>query len=198
MTVPNLKLAIVGHGRSGKDTAAEWFRDHTPLAYTMSTSRILLPLVVSRLYFIDIDSCTEENYPDLFEKEWDRRHDFREFWFDTGIWARRFDPAFLARAAVARGQDIVVGIRDGAEIRTTRSEGLVDLVLWIDRDVPPDPTLTYGVEEADVVIPNRWGLDAFHGRLRRLARSLGLLPTKTRWPLAHPIQAAHDHLESGA
>jgi hypothetical protein len=155
-----MKLAIVGPSRCGKDVAARWFAEHTPLRYSKSTSQVIAPHAAARLGL-----SAEEAFA--------RRHEDRDLWFKLGCELRRDDPAYLARE-VLRDGDLVVGVRDRAEMEATIREGLVDLVIWIDRDVPVDPTLTYGRELADVVIENRWSLADLHRRLDRLASTWGL------------------------
>jgi hypothetical protein len=126
---PALKLAIVGPGRSGKDTAAEWFA---------------------------------------------ARHDRRAIMRAKGDAMRESDPAALAREALKFG-DIANGIRAKVEIEAVKLEGLVDLTIWIDREVERDDTLEFGPEVADIIIQNHGGLADFHARLARLARSWGVL-----------------------
>lgn len=155
-----MKIAIVGPGRSGKDEMAIRLAGTTSLRYSRSTSEVIAPHAAKRL--------------GLSVKEaFRRRHEDRELWYRIGVELRADDPAFLAREVLKDG-DIVVGVRDRLELETTCDEGLVDLVVWIDRDVPPDPTLTYGVDLADIIIPNRWELADFHRRIDRLAATWGV------------------------
>lgn len=163
---PFLPLALCGPGRSGKDEAALWFRHHCRLAYNRSTSAVICPHIAADLGISEAEA-------------WARRHADRDLWHRKGIALRHADPAALVRD-VLRDNDLVVGVRDGDEIRAAREEGLVKLLIWIDRDVPPDPTLQYGPEECDVRLDNRGDLAAFHRRLDRLARALGLLTSRNR------------------
>lgn len=80
---------------------------------------------------------------------------------------RANDAAYLARRTLEHG-DIAVGIRDGAEMQAVLDEQLVDLAIWIERDVPLDPTLTYGPELCHVIMQNRSTLEAFHAKLGAL------------------------------
>lgn len=157
-----MKIAIVGPGRSGKDEAAHWFRDHTGLRYFGPTSMVITPHAAMRLGL-----SLDEAYA--------RRHEDRALWRKIGDELRAHDSAHLARTTLNAG-DIVVGVRARVEMEAVQSESLVDLTLWISREVPPDDTLEFGSEVADVVIENHWDLPAFHRRLERLARSWGLLP----------------------
>jgi hypothetical protein len=158
-----LKIAIVGHGRAGKDEAAAYFHEHTRCRYALSTSEVIAPVAAARLGLPVAEAFA-------------RRHEDRATWRAIGDEMRANDPAALARETLRHG-DICVGIRAIVEIEAVRREGLVGLIIWIDRDVPPDPTLEFGSEQADIVIENRWDLPAFHARLRRLANAMGVLRT---------------------
>ena len=158
--VPCLPLALSGPSQCGKDTVAEWFRDNCGLRYGRSTSAVICPHIAAE------DGIS-------FEEAFARRHEDRERWFRKGIELRKDDPAALVREVVKDG-DIVVGVRDGAEFRAARDQGLFRLSIWIDRDVPDDPTLTYGPEECDLRLDNFDGIPELHRRLERLARGLGI------------------------
>ena len=157
---PGLRLAIVGPGRAGKDACAEWLAANTPLRYTGSCSSVIAPHAARRLGL----GVTEA---------FARRHEDRDLWRAIGDELRRDDPAALARETLRHGE-LCVGVRARVEIEAVIRERLVDLVLWIDRDVPPDPTLEFGPEVATVILPNRGTLADLHGRLRALARAWGL------------------------
>jgi hypothetical protein len=153
-------IAICGPGRCGKDTVAAWFRDHRRMAYAKATSEVIVPHAARKIGLSDSEMFA-------------RRHEFRPLMFDTGVELRRDDPAYLAREVLKTG-DLVVGVRDRVEMEAVRREKLVDLAIWIDRDVPPDPTMGYGPELCDIIVPNRWGLPELYGRLETLANLLNL------------------------
>lgn len=163
MNQPLPTIAICGPGRSGKDTAANWFARHTHLRFGRSTSEIIAPYAAERLGRpVDVAFA--------------HRHQNRVFWFNVGNELRATDPAFLVRECL-KGGEIVVGMRNRSEVLAVRSERLVDLVVWIDRDVPTDPTMEFGPAECDVIVQNRGTLDEFEDRLAALARWAGLRTT---------------------
>lgn len=157
---PRPKLAICGHGRCGKDTAAAWLRDNAGFRWSASTSWYLAIDMAKRL------GCSRE-------EAYERRHEgdvMRTLWYDTANEIREHDPGYLVRQALVDG-DIVSGLRDLAEIVHLRESGLADLIIWIDRDVPVDPTMAYGPEVCDVIIENPTdNLPLFFSRLERLCR----------------------------
>lgn len=167
MSVP--KVAICGPSRCGKDTAAAWFHANTPLRMGKATSEIILPVAAERLGLSLAEAFA-------------RRHEDRKFWFDVANELRLSDSAYLARR-VLEDSDIVVGVRSRDELITCRREGLVDLVIWIDRDVPPDPTLEYGPDLCDVVIGNRGTREGLYSRLEAFSRFSGILKAASLSPI---------------
>lgn len=159
-------IAICGHGRSGKDTAAQWFAANTSLRLGLTTSEIIAPFVAAE------DGVT-------VEVAFARRHEERERWFLRGNALRNPDAAFLVRECL-KGGEVVVGLRNADEIAAARAEQLIDLFVWIERAVPADPTQTFGSELCDIVVPNNATLDEFHDRLRALASFAGLVSNAER------------------
>lgn len=155
------RIAFCGPGRSGKDECAHWFAENTRLRFGRSTSEVIAPYVAARL---GLDAA----------EAFARRHEDRVLWFEVGNELRRHDPLFLVRECLADGE-IVVGMRNRDEVIGARAEGLIDLLAWIDRDVPVDPTMTYGPELCDVRIDNRGTLADLRGRLAALASFAGVL-----------------------
>jgi len=70
---------------------------------------------------------------------------------------------------LAKG-DIAVGLRNADEVMTARPERLIDLFVWIDREVPHDPIQTFGAELCDVIVSNHGSLDECFLKLMTLAR----------------------------
>lgn len=166
-------IALCGYGRAGKDTAAEWLRDHTVLRFSGGCSWTALPYMARRL---------SEDFGRLVTEEeaYRRRHEDRMKWYTymneyRKDEYRKDDPARLIRD-VLQHSDLVCGVRDRCELLAAREEQLLDLVVWIDRDVPVDPTVTYSIDDCDIVVRNHGTIHEFHQRLYRLARSLRLFP----------------------
>jgi hypothetical protein len=155
------KLAICGPGRSGKDPAACWLATHTRLRLGRSTSQVIAPFVASRLGI-------------SIEEAFNRRHMDRVYWFNLGNQLRASDPAALVREAI-RDADIVQGLRNYDAVIASRNERLVDFFLWIERAVPPDPTMTFGPEKCDVIVQNNGTLPELYEKLESLARFANIL-----------------------
>jgi hypothetical protein len=158
------RIAICGPGRSGKDTAGAWLAANTPLRLGRTTSEVIAPHVAKRLGRPVIEVFAE-------------RHQNRQLWFDIGNELRANDPAFLVRECL-KNADIAVGLRNEDEVRAASGERIVDLVLWIEREVPHDPTMKFGPELCDFTLTNHGDLDDLYARLEALARFAGLLKGK--------------------
>lgn len=132
------------------------------MRFVGSTSHYLLPFMAEELGL-------------SLEEAWATRHQHRMAWYRKGRELREVDPLTLLRLSMAEN-DLVVGCRDFEEIDAARDAGLLDLVIWVDPGdrVPPDPTLKYGIERADIVIPNQWGSEEFDLRLGRFLRNSAL------------------------
>lgn len=156
-----LKIAIYGPSGAGKDATALWLSRNSILLYRYPTSRIIVPKAARMLQMTD-------------EEAYRRRHEFRHLFRHLGDEMRRDDPAHLARECL-KGGDILVGVRARVEAEAVRAEGLVDLSIFIRRDVPPDPTLEFDSSLCDLVIENDGTLDDLHAKLRRLAGAMGIL-----------------------
>lgn len=188
-------IAVVGYGRAGKDTAAEWLRDHTNLRHSGSTSDTMAPLLalVQGLSVVDCHARRHEHRQ--FWKDWcDRFRNgeaqdlidildrcngvpsdvrdtdtYRALLEDPGLVAR-YDPAKIVRLHQRRA-DIIPGIRGDIELFAARDQGLLDLIVWVENPrVPRDFTVDFKREDADIVIHNEADYDTFYTRLRRLMK----------------------------
>lgn len=152
---------IIGRGRAGKDEAGMWFGRNTCLNYKGSTSTVMCPHVALAL-----------NIPE--EEAWNNRHLSRMFWKQFCDDFRKDDPAVIGRMVIESGADMIIGTRDEVEIKAIQNEGLVDLTIWVERDVPYDPTVEFTSNLADIVIENKWSLDEYYKRLKRFALTVGV------------------------
>jgi hypothetical protein len=162
-----LVLAIVGYGRAGKDTASDWLKDHTTLRFNGGSSWHARHYMAKRLS-ADVG---REVTPD---EAYTTRHENRWKWYTYMNEYRQPDWTQLVRDCLA-DSDIVSGVRDREELLVSKQQGLLDLIVWVDRPVPVDPTVTFSIEDADVIVRNWGGLQEFYSRLERLARCLGVL-----------------------
>lgn len=140
-----MKLLILGHGRHGKDTVAEYLRDAHGVSFVSSSmflaETVVRPALVAHgLVYDSLDEC----YAD--------RVNHRELWRDIIAEHNRDDPARLAKAVLAVS-DCYVGMRTDREYLAARP--LFDAVFWIDasaRGLPNDPSLTIPFRSDQIVM----------------------------------------------
>lgn len=161
------RVLLVGHGRSGKDEAGEWFSRETVLKFSGSASKYLLPFVAAKLGIPE-----DEAYAS--------RHAMRETWYRIGNQLREQDQLILVNQALQHG-DVVAGIRSKRELADVVAQQLVSHVIWIERaDTPLDPTLDFTLQDCLNylsrarnamqlhVVLNNADLPTFHTRLRQM------------------------------
>lgn len=156
-------IAFLGHGRAGKDTAAEYFCATADLWYAGSSSRVVLPYIADS---IGLDE----------ERAWTERHQNRMFWLNWCHAFRGLDYSLLVRMALGIG-DVAVGIRGVLELDAVVNNKIVDLTVWVENDrVPVDPTVEYSKDDCDVVLCNNGSRLEFYAKLRKFYATLS-----TRW-----------------
>lgn len=159
------RVLFVGHGRHGKDTACETLAQATGWKNAGTTSVYLTELVVAELRRVGIYARPEDAYAE--------RHQNRDLWRRVGDEARSQNQAFLVKAALCCGQ-ITGGCRDWPEICAVRAESLVDLIVWVDasKRLPLDPTMSFGPEQADLIVDNNGSIGDFKLHIQRLGAAL--------------------------
>jgi len=151
------RVLFIGHGRHGKDTACSALAAATGWVNAGTTSLYLANHVAQRAL-----RPAAEVYA--------TRHQNRDLWRRIGDEIRQRDPALLVKEALRVGP-ITGGCRGLPEVRAVRAESLVDLIVWVDasKRLPPDPTMEFGPEEADIVVQN----DGTEAELIRKIQRLG-------------------------
>lgn len=160
-----MKIAICGHGRCGKDTASDWLNDNTTLCYQESTSQAAAKLCFDAL----AGKYGYENVQGAF----DDRHNHRKEWAEI-IWSYNQPDGLTLYRGMLIDSDILNGVRRPAELRALRQNAMIDLVIWIERDVPNDPSLEMDSGIADIIIPNNGTFDDLYERLYRFAKVAGI------------------------
>lgn len=163
--MPDLKIAICGHGRAGKDLSGEILRDLTTMRYVAGTSWFAAGLVY--------EAWGWNLYPSI-RGCWEDRHSHRQKWAELIGEYNREDPVALYRRCM-EDQDMLTGIRWRHEFEAVKAANLVDLWIWIERDVPPDPTMEFTKEECDITIENNGNPYELARKLRSLAKTWGVL-----------------------
>jgi len=164
-----MKIAICGPGRHGKDKASEYLASISTLRYTAGTSLFAAGIVYRQWGFPlydDVRHC------------FDDRSNHREKWAEIiGKYNADNGVTAIYRECL-EFQDILSGLRWKHELLACRNEGIVDLWIWIDaskRINDPDPTIQYGPDDCDIVVPNNGTLFSFYRRLFNLAATWSVL-----------------------
>jgi hypothetical protein len=162
-----MKFLILGHGRHGKDTVAEYLRDTHRVTF-VSSSLFLADLVVRPaliehgLVYDSLEACYED------------RVNHRELWRDIIAEYNGEDPARLAQAVLAVS-DCYVGMRTDREYLAARP--LFDVIFWVDasaRGMPNDPSMTIPFRSDEMVlIDNNGSLAETHAQMDMWMRSVG-------------------------
>jgi len=160
-----MKIAICGPGRCGKDTAMQWLTENTILTDAGSTSEAAAPMIFERfgktLGYKTVREC------------WEDRHNHRVRWANA-IWEYNQPFGITLYEDMLKDSDILNGIRRAGELQALLERDMLDLIVWVSRAVPNDPSLEMDLDVADIVIPNYGTLDEFYGKLERLSKSLGI------------------------
>lgn len=151
-------LAILGMGRAGKDTAGEFLSEKFLPSKPRSSSLNALPLVA---HMIGLP-------PEVAYAE---RHQHREFWIEACNALRKDDLTRLARWCLG-ACDVAIGLRGKEEFAAVMKTGVCDLSVWVERDVPADPTVEFRREDCVVVIENTSTLERFHEKLMAFGKTI--------------------------
>ena len=119
------RMMVVGHGRHGKDTAAEILRDHYGATFVSSSW-----FMAERVVFPNF--C--EKYPGKYasaQECYDDRANERSTWFNLIAESNAADLTKLGRAIFAK-YDLYVGNRNAREFHALRNASVFDISIWID------------------------------------------------------------------
>lgn len=123
----NCYFLVVGHGRSGKDTVASILAER--FKFAGGSSSVVIP-IMAELLGVSVEVAYET------------RHEYRQLWYETINTLRDIDPLFIPKL-VLQESEMVVGTRSLIELTETVKTFRPTIAIWVDRDVPPDPTLEF-------------------------------------------------------
>jgi len=162
-----MKLLIIGHGRHGKDTVAEYLRDLHGLTFKSSSmhcaENVVYPAMKWQYSYESVEECFND------------RSNHRAKWFDLISGYCQDDLARIGRE-IFEVSDIYCGLRNKREFHAIKNNGLVDFTIWVDRSdhLPPEPKDSMSLEPwmADFVIDNNGTLDQLHRNIDDLYNHL--------------------------
>lgn len=164
------KILIVGHGRHGKDTVAEYLEEKYNLSFKSSSMHCAENVVYPnmRRNYESVQACFED------------RHNHRAEWYNLISEYCREDPARIGRE-IFRESDIYCGLRNAREFHSLKNCGIFDICIWVDRSqhLPPEPKDSMSIEPwmADYVIDNNGTLKELHRNVDDLMYAKGIQMT---------------------
>jgi hypothetical protein len=163
-----LKLAIVGHARHGKDTVCEILASKYNVTFTSSSAYcckcVIYPVLKDKYCYTSDWEC----YVD--------RVNHRAEWFDLISAYNADDPARLGKE-ILEHNGIYCGIRSAEELLALKSQGLVDLVIWVDasKRLPPEDSSSITIDKsmADIILDNDGSLEELNAAVCKLPVTRG-------------------------
>lgn len=162
-----MKLLLIGYGRHGKDTVAEYLRDNHGLTFKSSSmhcaENVVYPALKDMYNYKTIEDCFND------------RSNHRAEWYDLISDYCRDDLARIGREIFAVS-DIYCGLRNKREFHSIKNNGLVDFTIWVDRSdyLPPEDRSSNTLEpwNADFVIDNNGTLEQLYRNIEDLYNHL--------------------------
>lgn len=162
-----MKLLIVGYGRHGKDTVAEYLCKKHNLEFQSSSmhcaERVVYPALKDMYGYETIKECFED------------RSNHRREWYELISEYCTDDLARIGRE-IFSVSDIYCGLRNKREFHAIKNNGLFDYAIWVDRSdyLPPEDKSSNTIEPwmADFVIDNNGTLEQLYRNIDDLYRNL--------------------------
>ena len=171
-----MKLLVIGHGKHGKDTAAEMLSTELQLTNASSSWVACVEFVFDRL------GSEGTNYASKLACWKDRRSSdhMRARWFDLIAAYNTPDPAALAKLLLSRA-DIYTGMRSRDEYDACAQENLFDLVVWVEafrrEQAEGVGSMQLSRDDADIIIDNNGTPEQLAQRIRRLCKAPWVIET---------------------
>lgn len=155
-------VMILGYGRHGKDTAADFLSKN---GYTVTSSseyaarNVVFPVLVPIYGYMTATECFED------------RHNHRKEWFDIITEYNRDDRGRLTKNMLSDGYDVYIGLRNKEELEAVRH--LYDLIIWVDATkrigcIEDEESCTITPDMADIIIDNNGSVEQLEHKLRRV------------------------------
>jgi hypothetical protein len=167
-----MNIMITGHHGHGKDEAARM------LARCLRSNCVSSSQVACELFLFE--RLKERGYVyDNPEHAWSDRNcndEMRALWYEEiSSYNAEKEHTGLMRAVYSICP-IYVGIRDRRELLAGITQGLIDLIIWVDRSehLPPQDAASMTVlkQDADIIIDNNGTLDDLMARVTNLGNAL--------------------------
>lgn len=158
------KIMLMGYGRHGKDTAAEYLRDRYGLKIANSSlfvaEKAVYPLLAPLYNYSSLDECYND------------RHNHRQEWFEA---IKAYNTPDLARMSreIFNTNDIYVGIRNADEFLAAKEQKVFEHSVWIDAEKrigtkESDLSCTVKPEMAQTIVNNNSAVENMYNILDRI------------------------------
>lgn len=163
------KIAIVGHGRHGKDEFANRVAKYSGLRYVAGTSVYASDIA---FWALRMKYQWARAYPNATAC-WLDRGNHRSEWAEVIGQYNQDDPVKLYRDCLAF-QDVLTGIRWRHEFEACRKANLVDMWVFVLRPgAPEDSTCEIKIRDCGYVVANDAGLDQLDEKAKQFAMMIG-------------------------
>lgn len=167
------RICIIGHKRHGKDELALHLTNICNLKQSGSSE-------VAMQVFL-LDKMREKFGVQTVEEAMDYKNkndEARIFMFDEICNYNLHDPSRLTKE-ILKVSDIYVGMRSNREMEACLSEGLFDLVIWVDASMrmPEESTSSFNISRkyADVIIDNNGSKMDLYKKAKRIGEFINTL-----------------------
>jgi hypothetical protein len=168
------KIMLMGYGRHGKDTVAEYLKEK--YGYTFSSSsweaaKHIFPVLRHIFGYKNVQECFDDRHSQITNEDSGEVYEMRDVWHDAIKLMVAYSNTGLSRA-ILEVNDIYVGIRCKDEFQAAKDAGLFDYVVWVDASErhPPEPSssCTVGPHLADVVLDNNGTLEDLYNSIDKM------------------------------
>jgi len=161
------KWLIIGLGRHGKDTAAEYLRDKHGYNFTSmyAAQKFIYNSLKDVLDYQSFDECYED------------RHNWRELWYQLIKAYNHEQGSRIASEMITDGYDMYVGMRDDRELADCKDKGLFDVIVWVDAEerlgvTESKRSCKVTKDDAQVIIYNNDSLEELYSQLDILVKTV--------------------------
>jgi hypothetical protein len=162
-----MKLLLIGYGRHGKDSVAEYLRDNYNMTFKSSSmhcaENVVYPALKDMYNYKTVEDCFND------------RSNHRAEWYDLISDYCKDDLARIGRE-IFEISDIYCGLRNKREFHSIKNNGLVDFTIWVDRSdyLPPEDESSNTLKpwNADFVIDNNGTLEQLYRNIEDLYNHL--------------------------
>lgn len=155
-------VMILGYGRHGKDTVAEFLGRNgynVKASSEYASEKVVFPVLGPIYGYKTANECFED------------RHQHRKEWYDLITDYNALDRGKLTKGMLNDGYDVYIGLRNADELKSVAN--LYSLIIWVDAtdrigDIESNESCTVTQQMADIIIDNNGTLDQLERKLSKV------------------------------